>query len=356
MLLPGRDTFDPQYRFGFNGKENELDFRGIGNITEYGARIYNARLGKFLSIDPLTKSYPWYSPYQFAGNKPIIAVDLDGLEEKMVIASSVSRTKPISQMQTAIGLKEKSEVVAAAYYGVINRLQLAELNNPIEPRNAAEFGTMGELTVEEKRNVIESTVSQFIICKSSSNTINPTVDPNKVIETYTEVYDFNYTLLGNKEKIDDIKSSIKTATTVIDYASKIRDVTGKLPKFLDKVSTPSSILGGIVEGDGLGVVTEISKIIVGKGLTELAKKAPYLNQAIGFVKSNPITMTISMSFSNSAPDFKFDEQKKENAEKLKMRTIGALLFLFENNNKLHKVEYDESKRGVDNVQVAIPRK
>lgn len=32
-------------------------------------------------MDPLTKSYPWYTPYQFAGNKPIWAIDLDGLEE-----------------------------------------------------------------------------------------------------------------------------------------------------------------------------------------------------------------------------------------------------------------------------------
>ncbi|MEM9337245.1 MAG: hypothetical protein AAGA66_00835, partial [Bacteroidota bacterium] len=34
-----------------------------------------------MSVDPLTSSYPWYTPYQFAGNKPIYAVDLDGLEE-----------------------------------------------------------------------------------------------------------------------------------------------------------------------------------------------------------------------------------------------------------------------------------
>ena len=44
-------------------------------------RIYDSRVGRFLSLDPLTKSYPWYTPYQFAGNKPIWAKDLDGLEE-----------------------------------------------------------------------------------------------------------------------------------------------------------------------------------------------------------------------------------------------------------------------------------
>ncbi len=32
-------------------------------------------------MDPLTAGYPWYTPYQFAGNKPIWKVDLDGLEE-----------------------------------------------------------------------------------------------------------------------------------------------------------------------------------------------------------------------------------------------------------------------------------
>jgi hypothetical protein len=34
-----------------------------------------------LSVDPLTNSYPWYTPYQFAGNKPINSIDRDGLEE-----------------------------------------------------------------------------------------------------------------------------------------------------------------------------------------------------------------------------------------------------------------------------------
>ncbi len=41
-------------------------------------------MARFLSVDPLTSSYPWYTPYQFAGNKPIWAIDLDGLEEFFV--------------------------------------------------------------------------------------------------------------------------------------------------------------------------------------------------------------------------------------------------------------------------------
>ncbi|MBK7108190.1 MAG: hypothetical protein IPH61_03280 [Bacteroidetes bacterium] len=82
MLTPGRNwSAGSEYRFGFNGKESDAETYGEGNIYDYGFRIYNSRLGKFLSVDPLTQSYPWYTPYQFAGNKPIVAIDLDGLEE-----------------------------------------------------------------------------------------------------------------------------------------------------------------------------------------------------------------------------------------------------------------------------------
>lgn len=38
------------------------------------------RVVEFLSVDPLYTEYPWYAPCQFAGNIPIQAIDLDGLE------------------------------------------------------------------------------------------------------------------------------------------------------------------------------------------------------------------------------------------------------------------------------------
>ena len=81
MTMPGRKTAEG-YRFGFNGTEQDpMKFPETEISIDYGFRIYNPRIGKFLSVDPLTKSYPWYTPYQFAGNMPIIAIDLDGLED-----------------------------------------------------------------------------------------------------------------------------------------------------------------------------------------------------------------------------------------------------------------------------------
>src|SRR5690349_7539972 len=81
MGMPGRKYYqDDSYRYGFNGKENDNDVKGDGNQQDYGMRVYDPRLGKFLSVDPLSGRYPFYTPYQFAGNKPIWAIDIDGLE------------------------------------------------------------------------------------------------------------------------------------------------------------------------------------------------------------------------------------------------------------------------------------
>jgi RHS repeat-associated protein len=80
--MDGRSEQDSAYRYGFNGKELDGGGEWGGqNNYDYGFRIYNPSIAKFLSVDPLTKEYPWYTPYQFAGNKPIWAIDLDGLEE-----------------------------------------------------------------------------------------------------------------------------------------------------------------------------------------------------------------------------------------------------------------------------------
>ena len=83
MQMPGRKyAASVGYRYGFNGKENDNEVKGDGNQQDYGMRIYDTRLGKFLSVDPLTKSFPFFSPYHYASNNPIVNIDLDGLEGK----------------------------------------------------------------------------------------------------------------------------------------------------------------------------------------------------------------------------------------------------------------------------------
>jgi RHS repeat-associated protein len=69
---------EDDYRYGFNGKEKDNEIKGSGNSLDFGARVYDSRLSRFLSIDPLSSSFPYQSPYVFAGNSPIAYVDKNG--------------------------------------------------------------------------------------------------------------------------------------------------------------------------------------------------------------------------------------------------------------------------------------
>jgi hypothetical protein len=76
--------------------------KGAGDQIDYGMRGYDPRIGRFLSIDPLTRQYPWYSPFQYAGNKPIFAIDVDGLEEASTSATWWQKAQTIVLVPVAI--------------------------------------------------------------------------------------------------------------------------------------------------------------------------------------------------------------------------------------------------------------
>lgn len=73
-------------------KDNEV--RGIGNSLDFGARIYDSRLGRFLSTDPLADQFPSWSPYAAFGNNPVRNIDPDG--RSFIVSDK-------SQQQTVLG-------------------------------------------------------------------------------------------------------------------------------------------------------------------------------------------------------------------------------------------------------------
>ena len=65
-------------RYKYCGKERDEET----GLYYYGMRYYAAWICRFVNVDPLQFKYPYYTPYQYAGNKPITYIDLDGGEEK----------------------------------------------------------------------------------------------------------------------------------------------------------------------------------------------------------------------------------------------------------------------------------
>ena len=76
-----------KYRFGFSFAElgkssvnNQEQDNELGEYYAFEYRIHDVRLGRFLSVDPLSMEYPWNSSYAFAENIVIDGIDLEGGE------------------------------------------------------------------------------------------------------------------------------------------------------------------------------------------------------------------------------------------------------------------------------------
>ena len=72
----GRDFRGEKYRFGFNGKEKNTELNS--DNYDFGARIYDGRIGRWYSVDPLFSKRNWLTPYNFVQNKPITKIDPNG--------------------------------------------------------------------------------------------------------------------------------------------------------------------------------------------------------------------------------------------------------------------------------------
>ncbi|MDD3280584.1 MAG: RHS repeat-associated core domain-containing protein [Bacteroidales bacterium] len=78
-------------RYKYCGKERDEET----GLYYYGMRYYAAWICRFVSVDPLQFKYPHYTPYQYAGNKPISYIDLDGGEEKKPDSSFTAQFYPM---------------------------------------------------------------------------------------------------------------------------------------------------------------------------------------------------------------------------------------------------------------------
>jgi RHS repeat-associated protein len=78
MLLLGRNEGESSYRYGFQGKEHDNEVKSNANSYDFGARMYDPRVGRWFSRDPKDSLFPSMSPYNAFNNNPIVFIDPTG--------------------------------------------------------------------------------------------------------------------------------------------------------------------------------------------------------------------------------------------------------------------------------------
>jgi hypothetical protein len=114
-------------------------------------------LGRFLSIDPLSKSYPYLSSYQFANNSPICNIDVDG-------KYFTGNTATLKAIYARVSIMAKNgDKKAEAFKIALEKMDASDIEFHIKV-NQKQFngeGKHGEASFDFKENRVFLEVNQY---------------------------------------------------------------------------------------------------------------------------------------------------------------------------------------------------
>ena len=69
---------DATNRWRYSGKEEQKAINAALPLLDYGARMYDPAIARWMSVDPMAEKYYPMSPYGYCAGNPIIIIDPDG--------------------------------------------------------------------------------------------------------------------------------------------------------------------------------------------------------------------------------------------------------------------------------------
>jgi len=110
--ISSRGFSSAAYRFGFNNQEKDGE---LGDSYAFEYRIHYARLGRFLSVDPLFKKFEAIVNYGFASNSPIVFFEIKGLKPGDLYTSADEAAKAWGKQYNDNSIRDGKEYASEIY-------------------------------------------------------------------------------------------------------------------------------------------------------------------------------------------------------------------------------------------------
>ena len=246
------------YRFHFNGKETDNEVYGEGNAYDFGDRMYNSRIGRWMSPDKLAREYAPISPYVISLNNPLIFRDADG---NYVIGSD---GKPVTYTQGKNGQIKWSSNATADVKKIGEAMLKTEKGKQVFDKMVASRGKV-HLKYSEKALYQQTPTGKYKLSYGMTESLSNEKLPDGS-ESAKTIEDIDGTLVFEEVEITIYGGTFKAAKgdmSAMPEGTEMKDIIITDPERM-YLGTEEEMLNGVGTHEGTHFLTTPDEVAKGK--------------------------------------------------------------------------------------------